>query len=166
MPAGNRNLPLADRPRRFRAPSRADRLVDVSSDIILQDFKQLPRLLSAEIGASGIALAGEAEIGTIEGEIDVFGKAPDRAERFGQRRPALEHKGRPVFTRNRKETLQGPAYPKVFLENGVRKTLRRACLTEERCAIACRPESDLIHRLAKVPQRRLSSKSVASMREP
>ncbi len=68
-------------------------LGDMPFDVAHQLLDELVRLLLADPLVFGIALARVAEVGSIEGQVDVLGEAADGAERFGQGRPALENEG-------------------------------------------------------------------------
>lgn len=52
-------------------------------DIAYQVFDELVRLLPADSLHFGIAVARVAEVGSIEGQIDILGEAADGAERLG-----------------------------------------------------------------------------------
>lgn len=56
---------------------------DVVLDIVHQILDELVCLLPADSLCLGISVTRVAKVGAVEGQIDVFGKAPDRAERFG-----------------------------------------------------------------------------------
>src|SRR3546814_15905909 len=64
-------------------------------------------------------VADVAKVGAIEGQIDVFGEAADRAERLGKRRAALEDQDGSVLSLQAEKPLQGPADPEVLFDDRV-----------------------------------------------
>ena len=56
---------------------------DVVLDVVYQILDELIRLLPADSLHFGIAVTRVAEVSAVERQIDVLGKASDRAERFG-----------------------------------------------------------------------------------
>jgi hypothetical protein len=86
----------------------------VAFDVAHQILNELGRFLLAEPSVFGIAVIRVAEIGPVEGQVDVFRKATDGAIDPGQGGAALEDKAGELLALQRKEPLQGPANQKSF----------------------------------------------------
>lgn len=72
------------------AKSGKELVGEVLLDIPHQVFNQLTGFFSANSVLLRIPIAAVAKVGPVEGQVDVFRKPSDRAERFGKRRAALE----------------------------------------------------------------------------
>src|SRR3546814_18011018 len=88
-------------------------------DVANQVVDELSRLLPADALFLGITVADVAKVGAIEGQIDVFGEAADRAERLGKRRAAIEDPDGRVTSLKAETPLQGPAHPDIIFNDRV-----------------------------------------------
>jgi hypothetical protein len=94
--------------------------------------------------SSEVAFSCETEGSAVHGDINVFRKAVDEAEHFGQRCTALEAQLGSVL--QREEMFERPADPKIFFDRRGRRTAAAGGLFEKGCPLRRHEFCEVVHR--------------------